>query len=353
MPRSHEDTKRSLDALLARRILVLDGAMGTMVQRYALSEADFRGERFENHAKDLRGDNDVLVLTRPDVVSEIHQQYLAAGADIIETNTFNSTAVSQADDALEALAYELNLEGAKLARAAADEWTAKTPGKPRFVAGAIGPMNKTLSISPDVNNPSFRGATFDEVCAAFKDQVRGLVDGGVDLILLETIFDTLNAKAALVAVQEVFEAEIANPALRPPLMISVTVTDRSGRTLSGQTVDAFWVSIAHAKPFSVGINCALGARDMRPYVAELARIADCYISCYPNAGLPNAFGQYDEQPADTSAALREFADSGFMNIVGGCCGTTPEHIAAIAKAVDGIAPRRTKNIHHGGRGGHG
>src|SRR5437763_58872 len=335
MPRSHEDTKRSLDALLARRILVLDGAMGTMVQRYALSEADFRGERLENHAKDLRGDNDVLVLTRPDVVSEIHQQYLAAGADIIETNTFNSTAVSQADYGLESLAYELNLEGAKLARAAADAWSARTPDRPRFVAGSIGPMNKTLSISPDVNNPAFRAASFDEVCGAFKDQVRGLIDGGVDVLLLETIFDTLNAKAGIVAIEEVF----AEKGVRLPLMISVTITDRSGRTLSGQTVDAFWVSIAHAQPFSVGINCALGARDMRPYIAELARIADCYISCYPNAGLPNAFGEYDEQPADTGAYLREFAASGFVNIVGGCCGTTPEHIREIAHAVENLPPR--------------
>jgi len=334
------DVRSQLDALLAERILVLDGAMGTMVQRYGLTEADFRGERFAHHAKDLRGDNDVLVLTRPDIIAAIHHQYLAAGADIIETNTFNSTAVSQADYALEPFAYELNVEGARLARAAADEWTARTPGQRRFVAGSIGPMNKTLSISPDVGNPSFRGATFDEVCAAFKDQVRGLVDGGVDLLLLETIFDTLNAKAALVAVQEVLESRFADPAAGPPLMVSVTVTDRSGRTLSGQTVDAFWVSIAHAKPFSVGINCALGARDMRPYVAELARIAGCYISCYPNAGLPNAFGQYDERPQDTAAALEEFAASGFVNIVGGCCGTTPDHIREIAARVAPLAPRR-------------
>src|SRR5213593_2917267 len=304
MPRNHEDTTRSLDALLARRILVLDGAMGTMVQRYTLSEADFRGERFKHHAKDLRGDNDVLVLTRPDVVSEIHQQYLAAGADIIETNTFNSTAISQADYGLESLAYELNLEGAKLARAAADEWSARTPDRPRFVAGSIGPMNRTLSISPDVNNPAHRGATFDEVCAAFRDQVRGLVDGGVDLLLLETIFDTLNAKAAIVAIQEVYDERRTTNVEPPPLMISVTVTDRSGRTLSGQTIDAFWTSIAHAKPFSVGINCALGARDMRPYLAELSRLADCYVSCYPNAGLPNAFGLYDEQPDETGGYLR-------------------------------------------------
>src|SRR2546423_7516826 len=263
------DVKRQLDDLLQRRILVLDGAMGTMIQRYTLSEADFRGDRFRSHAHDLRGDNDVLVLTRPDVIAEIHDQYLAAGSDIIETNTFNSTAVSQADYRLEALAYELNVAGARLARAAADAWSARTPDRPRFVAGSIGPMNKTLSISPDVNNPAFRAASFDEVCGAFKDQVRGLIDGGVDVLLLETIFDTLNAKAGIVAIEEVF----AEKGVRLPLMISVTITDRSGRTLSGQTVDAFWVSIAHAQPFSVGINCALGARDMRPYIAELARIA--------------------------------------------------------------------------------
>jgi len=329
------NVRTELDDLLAKRILVLDGAMGTMVQRYGLSEADFRGGRFARHPKDLRGDNDVLVLTRPDVVSEIHQQYLAAGADIIETNTFNSTAVSQADYGLDSLAYELNLEGAALARAAVDDWRARTPDRPRFVAGSIGPMNRTLSISPDVNNPAYRSATFDEICAAFKDQVRGLVDGGVDLLLVETIFDTLNAKAALVAIDELR----AERGAIPPVMISVTVTDKSGRTLSGQTVDAFWTSIAHAKPFSVGINCALGARDMRPYLAELAQIADCWVSCYPNAGLPNAFGQYDEGPQETGGYLEEFARSGFVNIVGGCCGTTPDHIAAIAERVTSLPPR--------------
>jgi 5-methyltetrahydrofolate--homocysteine methyltransferase len=331
----NNDVRQRLDALLASRILVLDGAMGTMVQRYRLSEADFRGARFATHPKDLRGDNDVLVLTRPDLIAEIHDRYLAAGADIIETNTFNSTAISQADYGLEAIAYELNLAGARLARTAADAWTAKTPDQPRFVAGSIGPMNKTLSISPDVNNPSFRSATFDEVCAAFRDQVRGLVDGGVDLLLVETIFDTLNAKAALVAIDELR----AERGAVPPVMISVTITDKSGRTLSGQTVDAFWTSIRHARPFSVGINCALGARDMRPYLAELSRLADCHISCYPNAGLPNAFGEYDEQPQDTGGYLEEFARSGFVNIVGGCCGTTPDHIAAIAQAVARLTPR--------------
>jgi len=349
------DVRNTLDALLRQRILVLDGAMGTMIQRLGLSEAEFRGERFARHAKDVRGDNDLLVLTRPDAIAAIHHQYLEAGADIIETNTFNSTSIVQADYGLESLAYELNAAAAGLARAAADEWTARTPRKPRFVAGSIGPMNRTLSISPDVNNPALRAATFDEVREAFKGQIRGLVDGGCDLLMLETIFDTLNAKAAIVALEEFYDERrtpndarrTTNPNEEPrtqnqerlPLMISVTVTDQSGRTLSGQTIDAFWVSIRHAQPFSVGINCALGARDMRPYVEELARLADCYVSCHPNAGLPNAFGLYDEQPQDTAAVLREFATSGFVNIVGGCCGTTPDHIAAIAAAVEGIPPR--------------
>ena len=330
------DVLKQLDGLLAKRILVLDGAMGTMIQRYKLTEADFRGARFAGHSRDLRGDNDLLVLTRPDVISAIHHQYLEAGSDIIESNTFNSTAVSQADYGLESLAYELNVEGAKLAKAACAEWTARTPDRPRFVAGSMGPTNRTLSISPDVNNPAFRALTYDELAAAYKDQVLGLIDGGADLLLLETIFDTLNAKAGIVAIEEAFETR----GVRLPVMISVTVTDRSGRTLSGHTIDAFWASIAHARPFSVGINCALGARDMRPYLAELAGIANCYISCYPNAGLPNAFGEYDEQPNDTGSYLREFADSGFVNIVGGCCGTTPDHIRAIAKGVEGVTPHQ-------------
>ena len=325
----------TLRTLLDRRILILDGAMGTMIQRYKLTEADFRGERFANHPRDLRGDSDVLVLTRPDVISAIHHEYLAAGADIIETNTFGGTTIAQADYALEDAVYDINFEGAKLARAAADEWNAKTPGRPRFVAGAMGPTNRTLSISPDVNNPAYRATSFDEMRAAYELQVRALLDGGSDIILLETIFDTLSAKSALVAIENVFEER----GVRVPLMISVTVADRSGRTLSGQTIDAFYVSIRHARPFSVGINCALGARDMRPYLAELARIAECYVSSYPNAGLPNAFGEYDELPAETAALLRDFATSGFGNILGGCCGTTPEHITAIAAAVEGVAPR--------------
>jgi 5-methyltetrahydrofolate--homocysteine methyltransferase len=329
------DARDRIARLLATRILVLDGAMGTMIQRHRLTEADFRGSRFAHHTKELKGNNDLLVLTRPDVIAAIHREYLDAGSDIIETNTFSSNAIAQADYALESIAYELNLEGARLARAAADECTARTPDRPRFVAGSMGPTNRILSISPDVNNPAFRNMTFDELREAYKAQVRGLIDGGVDLLLLETIVDTLNTKAGIVAIEEVFEEK----GVRLPLMISVTVTDRSGRTLAGQTIDAFWVSIRHARPFSVGLNCALGAKDMRPYVAELARIADCYISCYPNAGLPNAFGEYDEQPNDTAGMLREFADNAFVNIVGGCCGTTPDHIRAIAQAVEGLAPR--------------
>ena len=329
----------AFDALherLQERVLVLDGAMGTMIQRHKLTEDDFRGERFRSHSHDLRGNSDVLVLTRPDVIGAIHRQYLEAGADIIETNTFTSTAIAQADYALELLAYELNLAGARIAREAADEWSAKTPGQHRFVAGSIGPMNRTLSISPDVNNPAFRGMTFDEARAAYEDQVRGLIDGGVDLLLLETIFDTLNAKAAIFAIEQVFEEK----GVRLPLLISVTITDRSGRTLSGQTIDAFYVSIRHARPFAVGMNCALGAVEMRPHLEELARLAESYVITYPNAGLPNAFGEYDQQPDETATLLRDFVASGFANIVGGCCGTTPDHITAVARAVEGVTPRK-------------
>ena len=328
-------TREHLERLLAERILLLDGAMGTMIQRCQLEESDFRGERFARHPKDLRGDNDLLVLTRPDVIENIHLQYLEAGSDIIETNTFNSTSVAQADYGLESLAYELNVAGATLAKHAAATWTARTPERPRFVAGAIGPTNRTLSISPDVNDPTFRAISFDRLRDAYAEQTRGLIDGGCDLLLVETVFDTLNAKAAIVAIQEVFE----DKGVELPLLISVTIADRSGRTLSGQTIDAFYVSIAHAQPLSVGINCALGARDMRPYLAELSRIARTYISCYPNAGLPNAFGQYDEQPDETAGLLKDFATSGFVNILGGCCGTTPDHIRAIGEAVHDVNPR--------------
>ncbi|HEX2276123.1 MAG TPA: methionine synthase [Candidatus Tectomicrobia bacterium] len=327
--------RQLLDRLLSERILLMDGAMGTMIQRYRLDEAAFRGERFPRHARDVQGDNDLLSLTRPDVISDIHHAYLEAGSDIIETNTFTATAVAQADYGLESAVYEMNLQAAKLARRAADEWTANTPEKPRLVAGAIGPTNRTLSLSPDVNDPAFRALTFDRLRDAYAEQVRGLIDGGVDILVLETIFDTLNAKAAIVAIQELFDEK----GLSLPLLISVTITDRSGRTLSGQTVDAFWTSIAHAEPFCVGLNCALGANEMRPYLVELAQIATTYVSCYPNAGLPNAFGDYDEQPEMTAHYLREFATSGLVNIIGGCCGTTPDHIRAIARAVEGVKPR--------------
>jgi 5-methyltetrahydrofolate--homocysteine methyltransferase len=330
------NTLDTLNRALAGRLLILDGAMGTMIQRRGLTEHDFRGERFASHAGDLKGNNDLLVLTRPDVIRDIHREYLAAGADIIETNTFNSNAISQSDYKLEPLCYELNVAAARLAREAAVEFTAKTPDRPRFVAGAFGPANRTLSLSPDVNNPAFRAITFDQLRAAYADQARGLIDGGADLLLVETIFDTLNAKAAIAAIQEV-EAE---KGVSLPLMISVTITDRSGRTLSGQTLDAFYVSVEHARPWCIGLNCALGAREMRPHLEELARLATSWISVYPNAGLPNAFGEYDELPADTSALIRGFADDGLANIVGGCCGTTPDHIRAIANAVREINPRR-------------
>ena len=325
----------ALTAQLQKRLLVLDGAMGTMIQRYKLTEADFRGEQFKDFPKDQKGNSDLLVLTRPDVIGAIHREYLAAGADIIETNTFTATAIAQADYGLESVVRDINLAGAKVAREAADEWTKKTPDKPRFVAGSIGPLNRTLSISPDVNDPSFRAVTFDQVRDSYEEQARALIDGGVDILLLETIFDTLNAKAGIVAIENVFEEK----GIRLPLMISVTITDRSGRTLSGQTLEAFYLAIRHARPFSVGINCALGARDMRPYMEELSRLAECYVSSYPNAGLPNAFGEYEEKPDETGELLRDFAASGFANIVGGCCGTTPSHIQAIAAAVDRVTPR--------------
>ena len=328
-----------LDAALADRILILDGAMGTAIQRYALDEADFRGVRFADHPRDLKGDNDLLVLTRPDVITTIHDAYLEAGADIIETNTFSGTSIAQSDYGLEAIVGELNFEAARLARESADRWTQRTPDRPRFVAGAIGPTNRTLSISPDVNDQTFRASTFDEMRDAYAEQARALIEGGCDLLLIETIFDTLNAKAAIVAVRETFD-ELGKEL---PIMLSVTITDRSGRTLSGQTIDAFWVSVEHARPLAVGLNCALGAREMRPYLAELARVATgTWISCYPNAGLPNAFGEYDELPDETAGLLREFAESGFVNILGGCCGTTPEHIREVARAVADVTPRARK-----------
>ncbi len=324
-----------LDALLRRHILVIDGAMGTMIQGYKLGEADYRGERFADWPSDLKGNNDLLSLTQPEIVREIHGKYLEAGADIIETNSFNAQVVSLADYGMQSLAYEMNVAAAQCARAAADEWTARTPDKPRFVAGALGPTSRTCSISPDVNDPGARNITYDALVAAYVEQTNGLLDGGADLLLIETIFDTLNAKAAIFACETVFEQR----GQRWPVILSGTITDASGRTLSGQVTEAFWNSIRHARPLAVGLNCALGGKDMRPYIAELSRVADCYISCYPNAGLPNAFGEYDERPQDTGAILREFAGAGLVNIVGGCCGTTPDHIRAIAEAVADRTPR--------------
>ncbi|HET6585147.1 MAG TPA: methionine synthase [Nannocystaceae bacterium] len=332
------DPRPELERLLAQRILVIDGAMGTMLQQYSLTEADYRGTRLANHPKELKGNHDVLALSRPDVVRRVHEAYLEAGADIIETNTFSATAIAQADYGLSELAYDLNFAAATVARQAADAWS--TPERPRFVAGALGPTNRTLSLSPDVNDPGFRSVTFAEVRHAYADQVRGLIDGGVDVILAETVIDTLNLKAAIMAIHDAFE----QTRVERPIMLSVTITDKSGRTLSGQTVEAFWISVAHARPLSVGLNCALGAIEMRPYVADLSRVADVYTSCYPNAGLPNAFGEYDEAPCATAAALGEFARAGLVNIVGGCCGTTPDHIREVAAAVADVQPRRIPGI---------
>ncbi len=322
--------------LLSERILVLDGAMGTMIQGFGFSEVDFRGEPFAAHPRNLKGNNDALSLSRPAVIAEIHGAFLKAGADMIETNTFNATSVSQADYGMEAYVYELNLAAARIARGVADEWTARTPGKPRFVAGAIGPTSKTLSLSPKVEDPGYRSLTFLELSDAYKVQIRGLVEGGVDLLLVETIFDTLSAKAALFAVEEVAD----ETGIRLPLMISVAITDGSGRTLSGQTIDAFFTSIWHANPLAVGINCSLGATEVRPHLAELARICPTHVLCYPNAGLPNAFGEYDERPRMTGSLLGEFAKGGLVNLVGGCCGTTPAHIREIAEAVQRFPPRQ-------------
>lgn len=325
-----------IEKILQQRILVIDGAMGTMIQKHKPTEATYRGERFKDWHIDVKNNSDLLNLTQPQIIEDIHRQYLEAGADIIETNTFASTFIAQADYEMESLAYEMNLEGARIARRAADAYTAKDPAKPRFVAGAIGPLNKTLSLSPDVNNPGFRAVTFDEVAKAYTEQIGGLVDGGVDLLLIETIFDTLNAKAAIYAIKNYFRTQ-RKPEL--PIMISGTITDASGRTLSGQTLEAFYVSVMHAKPLSVGLNCALGASEMRPHIEELSQIAGCFTSAYPNAGLPNAFGEYDEQPHETAHIIEEWAASGWLNIVGGCCGTTPQHIQHIAEHVKQFAPR--------------
>jgi 5-methyltetrahydrofolate--homocysteine methyltransferase len=337
-PQHRPDATDALTAIMSERIMVLDGAMGTAIQRDRPDEAGYRGERFADHPSDLVGNNDLLTLTQPQVIRAIHEDYLEAGADVIETNTFNANAVSLADYGLEDLAYELNYEAARLARAAAD--AVATDDRPRWVAGALGPTTRTASISPDVNDPGARNVSFDQLADAYLTAARGLVDGGADLLMIETIFDTLNAKAAIFAVETLFEEQ----GRRWPVIVSGTITDASGRTLSGQVTEAFWDSIRHARPLAVGLNCALGARDMRPYVAELSRLADSFVSVYPNAGLPNAFGEYDETPDQTAAVLAEFAEAGFLNLVGGCCGTTPEHIAAIASAVEG-KPRRERVEH--------
>ena len=344
----------TLESALAQRILIIDGAMGTMIQRHELQEADYRGKRFahgfdalfsaDGHAhgpacgcdrQDQRGNNDLLTLTQPDLIGDIHEAYLAAGADLLETNTFNSTSISLSDYHLQHLARELNLEGAKLARAACDAAEALDASKPRFVIGVLGPTSRTASLSPDVNRPGFRAISFDELAAAYRESVAGLIDGGSDVLMVETIFDTLNAKAALFAIDDEFETRGG----RLPVMISGTITDASGRTLSGQTAEAFWYSLRHAQPLSIGLNCALGAKDLRAHVDILAQVADVNISTHPNAGLPNAFGGYDETPDDMATVLKEFAQAGLLNLVGGCCGTTPEHVAAIADAVRGLPPR--------------
>ena len=321
----------SIEKALKEKILIIDGAMGTMIQRHKLEEADYRGNRFKDWHTDVKGNNDLLSITQPEIIIGIHQQYLDAGADIIETNTFSSTVIAQADYDMQTIAYEMNVASAKCAREAI-----KRSGKVAWVAGAIGPLNKTLSLSPDVNNPGFRAVTFDEVAIAYTDQIKALVEGGVDVLLIETIFDTLNAKAAIYAAKNFFRK---NNLPELPIMISGTITDASGRTLSGQTLEAFYTSVAHANPLSVGLNCALGAQEMRPHIEELSQIAACYTSAYPNAGLPNAFGEYDEQPHETAHIIEEWAANGWLNIVGGCCGTTPDHIKHIADEVSKFKPR--------------
>ena len=348
LPWRNPDRVAALEAALEQRILIIDGAMGTMLQAHALDEHGYRGERFDagfdaqhqhDHAgacaHDLRGNNDLLSLTQRQLIRDIHLAYLRAGADLVETNTFNSTSISQADYGLQHLVRELNREGAAIAREACDEVEHETPDRPRFVIGVLGPTSRTASLSPDVNNPGFRNVDFDELQQAYTDAAHGLMEGGADVLMVETIFDTLNAKAALFGIAQAFDA-VGN---RLPVMISGTITDRSGRTLSGQTAEAFWYSVAHVRPLSVGLNCALGAKDLREHIQALAHVADCYISAHPNAGLPNAFGGYDETPEDMATDLREFAQSGLLNLVGGCCGTTPDHIRAIAAAMQDCKPR--------------
>lgn len=325
--------------LLKERILVLDGAMGTMIQRYKLEEEDFRGERFKNHTHSLKGNNDLLALTRPDVLRAIHAEYFEAGADIAETNTFSGTTIAQADYALEDAVYDINYESAKLAREVADEFTEKNPSKPRYVAGSIGPTNRTASLSPDVNDPGFRAVTFDELVDAYTLQVKALMDGGVDILLVETVFDTLNAKAALFAIQQYFD-EIGKEI---PVMVSGTITDASGRTLSGQTTEAFLISISHVPLLSVGLNCALGAEQLRPYLQVMSDKSDFYTSAHPNAGLPNEFGEYDQTPDEMAAQVGNFMQEGLVNIIGGCCGTTPDHIQAIAREAAKYQPRNNQH----------
>lgn len=331
-------TEAKLRKLLDERILIIDGAMGTMIQRYKLQEADYRGDRFKDWHTDVKGNNDLLCLTQPHIIKEIHTKYLAAGANIIETNTFNSQTISLADYDMQSLAYELNVAAARLAKEAINEYG--NSEQDHFVAGAIGPMNKTLSLSPDVNNPGFRAVTFDEVADAYYEQIKGLVDGGADILVVETIFDTLNAKAAIYAISKYFR----ETKQKLPIMISGTITDASGRTLSGQTLEAFYISVMHANPVSIGLNCALGAAEMRPHIEELSEIATCYVSAYPNAGLPNAMGEYDESPEQTAHIISEWAREGWVNMVGGCCGTTPDHIAAIAKSMKSFAPRKLPEL---------
>jgi 5-methyltetrahydrofolate--homocysteine methyltransferase len=326
----------ALERAAAERILIIDGAMGTMIQRHKPTEETYRGQRFADWRQDVKGNNELLSLTQPKIIQDIHEQYFAAGADIAETNTFGAQVVSQADYGMQELSYEMNLASAQLARKAADAWTKKTPEKPRFVAGAIGPTNMTASISPKVDDPSFRRITFDQLREAYKEQVRGLIDGGSDIILIETVFDTLNAKAAGYATLEVFDEKD----LELPIMISGTITDEAGRTLTGQTPTAFWYSMRHLRPFSIGLNCALGAEKMRPHIAELAMVADTRISAYPNAGLPNAMGEYDETAHEMACKIEPWAHDGLVNIVGGCCGSTPEHIAHIAEHVKAFPPRK-------------
>ena len=325
----------TIHELLRERILVLDGAMGTMIQQYKLEEHDFRGDRFKNHPKPLRGNNDLLSITRPDIIAAIHREYFEAGADIIETNTFSGTTIAQADYDMQDAVYDINFESARIARKVADEVTKNNPSKPRFVAGAMGPTNKVASLSPDVNNPGYRAITFDELAVAYKQQAQALIDGGVDLLLLETITDTLNTKAALFAIQELFEEK----GVELPIMVSGTITDASGRTLSGQTTEAFLISVSHAPLLSIGLNCALGADMLRPYLQVLNEKAPFFVSAYPNAGLPNEFGHYDQTPEEMAALVEEYLKEGLVNIVGGCCGTTPSHIKLIAELVKKYKPR--------------